>query len=55
MIQSLDDGLPVDEIGNEFMSMRLIHNKIITMTVPESWKYKEELEDEWMNLMYSHF
>ena len=55
MIQSLDDALPVDEIGNEFISMKLTNNKIVTMTVPESWKYEEQLEDEWMNSMYSHF
>jgi hypothetical protein len=52
MIQSLDDVLPVDEIGNEFMSMKLTYTKIMSMTVPESWKYKEELEEEWMNVMY---
>jgi hypothetical protein len=52
MIQSLDDVLPVEEIGNEFMSMHLTYTKIMSMTIPESWKYKEELEEEWMNVMY---
>ena len=52
MIQSLDDVLPIDEIGNEFMSMRLTHNKMVTITVPESWEDEDELEDEWMTQMH---
>ena len=55
MIQSLDDVLPIDEIGNEVISMTLTYNKIVTMTVPDSWKYEDQLEEEWMNFMYSHF
>jgi hypothetical protein len=52
MIQSLDDVLPVDNIGNECMSMRLTHNKMITITVPESWEDEDGLEDQWTTQMH---
>lgn len=51
MIQSLDAILPVDEIGNEFISMKLTNNKMVTITVPDSWEVEDELEGEWMTQM----